>query len=147
MKLQMNEIMELIRKRYQIHEPPISFNELEGSDNDTETPPPPCLSAMDPTDTLSMRDEVISTTLARENDEFIKSNVNYLVPILRESEVTLVNTDLECSIDLPFGEDLDTLLLGDREFDFNPLRDVENLGRFIADDLILIPRISDEPIG
>ncbi|GKA95073.1 hypothetical protein Tco_0817111 [Tanacetum coccineum] len=37
MKLQMNEIMELIHEIYQIHEPPISFNEPGGSDDDTET--------------------------------------------------------------------------------------------------------------
>ncbi|GKC20925.1 hypothetical protein Tco_1023075, partial [Tanacetum coccineum] len=33
---EMNEIMELIHERYQIHKPPISFDELEGSDDDTE---------------------------------------------------------------------------------------------------------------
>ncbi|GJW05864.1 hypothetical protein Tco_1568287 [Tanacetum coccineum] len=36
LKLEMNEIMELIHERYQIHKPPISFDELEGSDDDTE---------------------------------------------------------------------------------------------------------------
>ncbi|GJR59571.1 hypothetical protein Tco_1501733 [Tanacetum coccineum] len=67
------------------------------------TPPLPCLFAMDPSDTFSMGDEVISTTPVRENDEFIKSNVDDLVSILRESKVTLVSTNLECSmpIDTP----------------------------------------------
>ncbi|GKD59091.1 hypothetical protein Tco_1296600 [Tanacetum coccineum] len=36
LKLQMNEIMELIHEKYQIHEPPVSFDEPEGSDDDTE---------------------------------------------------------------------------------------------------------------
>ncbi|GJY90431.1 hypothetical protein Tco_0505627 [Tanacetum coccineum] len=62
------------------------------------TPPPPFLTTMEPLDTLLIGDGVISTTPAWENDEFIKSSVNDLVPILRESEVTLVSTDLECSM-------------------------------------------------
>ncbi|GKE01217.1 hypothetical protein Tco_1389200 [Tanacetum coccineum] len=62
------------------------------------TPPPPFLTTMEPLDTLLIGDEVISTTPVRENDEFIKSNVDDLVPIPKESEVTLVITDLECSM-------------------------------------------------
>ncbi|GKB46219.1 hypothetical protein Tco_0896972, partial [Tanacetum coccineum] len=111
-------------------------------------------------------DEVISTTPARENDEFIKSSVDDLVPVLRESEVTSVCNDLECSvpfdsppfpctdvlgdvkvdIDLPFGE-VDTLSMGDREIDLNYLRHVENLGSFLVDDPVSIPRMFDEPLG
>ncbi|GJZ41218.1 hypothetical protein Tco_0588104 [Tanacetum coccineum] len=120
---------------------------------------------MEPLDALLMGDEVISTTPARENDEFIKSSVDDLVPILRESEVTSVCNDLECSvpfdsppfpctdvlgdvkvdIDLPFGE-VDTLSMRDREIDLNYLRDVENLGSFLADDPVLIPMMFDEPL-
>ncbi|GJV46415.1 hypothetical protein Tco_1430951, partial [Tanacetum coccineum] len=44
---------------------------------------------MEPLETLLMGDEVISTTPAKENDEFIKSSIDDLVPILRVSEVTL----------------------------------------------------------
>ncbi|GJX92637.1 hypothetical protein Tco_0347223 [Tanacetum coccineum] len=125
-----------------------SFDEPEGSDDDTEG------------------DEVISTTPARENDEFIKSSVNGLVPVPRESKVTSVCNDLECNvpfdsppfpctdvlgdvkvdIDLPFGE-VDTLSIGDRKIDLNYLRHVENLGSFLADDLVSIPRMFDEPLG
>ncbi|GJR86276.1 hypothetical protein Tco_0210287 [Tanacetum coccineum] len=61
------------------------------------TPPLPCLATMEPLDALLMGDEVISTTLARENTEFIKSSVDDLVLIPRESEVTSVCNDLECS--------------------------------------------------
>ncbi|GJU61807.1 hypothetical protein Tco_1243642, partial [Tanacetum coccineum] len=43
---------------------------------------------------------VISTTPERENDKFIKSSVDDLVPILRESEVTSICDKLEC--DMPF---------------------------------------------
>ncbi|GJX12114.1 hypothetical protein Tco_0201973 [Tanacetum coccineum] len=115
---------------------------------------------MEPSDTFLKGDKVISTTLERENDKFIKSSVDDLVPILRESEVTPVYDDLECSmpldslpspgldvlgkrkvdIDLPFGEHLDTLSTGDREIDFNP-RDIE------TNDLIPVPRVFDEPLG
>ncbi|GKE83903.1 hypothetical protein Tco_1557645, partial [Tanacetum coccineum] len=95
---------------------------------------------MEPLDTLLMGDEDISITSIGENDEFRKSSVDDLVSIPRESEVTSVSTNLECSmpldsppsprldvlgvakvdIDLPFREHLDTLLFGDREIDFNP---------------------------
>ncbi|GJS00978.1 hypothetical protein Tco_0317486 [Tanacetum coccineum] len=40
----------------------------------------------EPLDTLLIGDEVISTTPERENDEFIKSSVDDLVPIPKESE-------------------------------------------------------------
>ncbi|GKC28701.1 hypothetical protein Tco_1035995, partial [Tanacetum coccineum] len=124
------------------------------------TPPLLFLATMKPLDTLLMGDEVISTTPTRENDEFIKSSVDDLVPIPRESEVTLVSTDLECimpidspplpcidflgdrkvDIDLPFGENLDTLSIGDREIDFNP-SDLETIGP------VLDPRMFDVPLG
>ncbi|GJY30078.1 hypothetical protein Tco_0413573 [Tanacetum coccineum] len=122
----------------------------------TYTPPPPFLATMEPLDSLLMGDEVISTTLARENEEFIKSSVDDLVPILREFEVTLVSTNLECSmpidllplpctdvlgdakvdIDLPFGGHFDTLSTGDRKIDFNP-SDLETI------DPVPDPRILD----
>ncbi|GKE59855.1 hypothetical protein Tco_1510222 [Tanacetum coccineum] len=122
------------------------------------TPSIPFLTTMEPADTLLIGDEVISTTPARENDEFIKSSVDDLVPIPRECEVTSDN-NLECSmpldsppshrldvlgerkvdIDLPFGEHLDTLSTRDREIDFNP-RDIE------TNDLIPVPRVFDKPL-
>ncbi|GJZ56420.1 hypothetical protein Tco_0611613 [Tanacetum coccineum] len=115
---------------------------------------------MKPSDTFLIGDKVISTTPEREIDEFIKSSVDDLVPIPRDSEVTSVYDDLECSmpldfppsprldvsgerkvdINLPFGEHLDTLLMEDREIDFNP-RDIE------TNDLIPVPRVFDEPLG
>ncbi|GJY21138.1 hypothetical protein Tco_0393704 [Tanacetum coccineum] len=113
-----------------------------------------------------MGDEVISTILERENDEFIKSSVNDLVLISRKSELTFDSTDLECSmpinpplpctdvlgdaivdIDLLLGEHLDTLSTGDREIDFNPSRDIEELERLLVDDPVPVPRVFDEPLG
>ncbi|GJQ90675.1 hypothetical protein Tco_0001814 [Tanacetum coccineum] len=139
------------------HDPPVDLYDLEGSDEgdmkiDSLTE--------EPLDTLLMGDEVISTTPARENDEFLKSSVDDLVPNPRESEVTLVSTDLECSmpidsppfpsndvlgdakvdIDLPFGEHLDTLSTGDREIDFNP-SDLETI------DPVPDPRMFEVPLG
>ncbi|GJR78221.1 hypothetical protein Tco_0149006 [Tanacetum coccineum] len=71
------------------------------------TPSLPFLATMEPTNTLLMGDEVISTTPKRENDEFTKSSVDDLVPILRESEVTSVCDDLEC--DMPVNTPLPTI--------------------------------------
>ncbi|GJV66326.1 NAC domain-containing protein [Tanacetum coccineum] len=130
------------------------------------TPPSPVLATMEPLDTFLMRDEVISTILAREINEFIKSSVDDLVPILRESELTLDSIDLECSmpidpplpctdvlrdakvdIDLPFGEHLDTLSTWDREIDFNPIKDIEELERLLADEPVPVPKVFDAPLG
>ncbi|GJR65349.1 hypothetical protein Tco_0011414 [Tanacetum coccineum] len=184
-----------------------------------------------------MGDEVISTTPKRENDKFIKSSVDELVPIPRESEVTSVFNDLECDmpvntplpptdvreedfdinsplgeqvvdflmenvdvaglprhldnplfyeefedisnldppeltlvideptllvtpplpcidvlgdtivdIDLLLREQLDTLSTGDREIDFNPIKDIEELECLLADDHVPVLRVFDEPL-
>ncbi|GJU87045.1 hypothetical protein Tco_1294591 [Tanacetum coccineum] len=67
------------------------------------TPPPlayrpslPFSTTMEPAYVLLMRDEVISTTPARENDKLIKSSIDDLVPIPRESKVIL-DSNLECN--------------------------------------------------
>nr|GFA22358.1 hypothetical protein [Tanacetum cinerariifolium] len=121
---------------------------------------------MEPLDALLIRNEVVSTTPVRENDKFIKSSVDDLVLNLRESKVTFV-CNLECGmpfdsphlprtnvlrdakveIDLPFGEQVDTLLMGDREIDFNSFRDLGNLRSSLVDDPVPIPRMFDEPLG
>ncbi|GJY97331.1 hypothetical protein Tco_0514241 [Tanacetum coccineum] len=126
------------------------------------TPSIPFLATIEPENALLMRDEVISTTPARKTDEFIKFSVDDLVPIPRESEVTS-DSDLECDmpdttplpttdvreenldIDLLLGEKLDTLSTGDREIDFNPSRDIEEL--LLVDDPVPVPRVFDEPLG
>ncbi|GKE55306.1 hypothetical protein Tco_1494491, partial [Tanacetum coccineum] len=50
-------------------------------------------------------------------------------------------------IDLLLRDDSDTLLTGDREIDFNPCRDIEELERLLANDLVLVPRVFDKPLG
>ncbi|GJV33451.1 hypothetical protein Tco_1393851 [Tanacetum coccineum] len=197
LKLQMNEIMDLIREKYQIHEPPVSFDEPEGSDDDTEmifdeeqfsrqyitalVPPAslaciplplflptidkemskPDISFIEPLGNLTMGDEEISIIPEGEINEFKTSYASDLVPIPRESEVTMSSVDEPFSmaldtppspylvvlgdekIDLLFRDDLDTLSIRDREIDFNPCR----LERLLADDLILIPREFEDSIS
>nr|GEX80815.1 hypothetical protein [Tanacetum cinerariifolium] len=50
------------------------------------TPDEPVLSTEEPDNSLSMGDEHLDTILATESDEFIKSGVETLIPILSESE-------------------------------------------------------------
>nr|GEU32630.1 NAC domain-containing protein [Tanacetum cinerariifolium] len=76
------------------------------------------LATMKPADTFLMGDEVISTIPVREIDEFIKSNVDDLIPILREAEIPSQRG----------------------EIDFNP-NDIE------TNDLIPGPRMFDIPLG
>ncbi|GJR49796.1 hypothetical protein Tco_1400317 [Tanacetum coccineum] len=59
----------------------------------------PVLPTKEPKDSLVMGDEDLSTIPKKESDEFIKSSVEDLVPILSESEDTF-DSDSEC--DLPF---------------------------------------------
>ncbi|GJS30500.1 hypothetical protein Tco_0491120 [Tanacetum coccineum] len=98
------------------------------------TPTPPVLATIEPLDTFLMGDEVISTIPAREINEFMKSSVNDLVPIPKESEGTSNR------------EHLDTLSTGDREIDFNPIRDIEELECLLADDPVPVPRVFDKPL-
>ncbi|GJW13667.1 hypothetical protein Tco_0017800 [Tanacetum coccineum] len=83
-----------------------------------------------------MEDEVISTTPERENDEFIKSSVDDLVPIPRESEVTSVCDNLEC--DMPVTIPLPTTNVREDKFDINsPLEEqvvtFDENGIFVVD--------------
>ncbi|GJV00470.1 hypothetical protein Tco_1329740 [Tanacetum coccineum] len=50
-------------------------------------------------------------------------------------------------IDLLLRDDLDTLLTGDRDIDFNPCRDIEELERLLANDPIPFPRESEDSIS
>ncbi|GKB87793.1 hypothetical protein Tco_0960065, partial [Tanacetum coccineum] len=128
------------------------------------TPPLPFLATMEPTDTLLMGDEVINIIPTREIDEFIKSSVDDLVPIPRESEVTF-DSVLEC--DMPATTPLPPTDNGDVDFDINsPLGeqvvdflmenvDVSGLPRHLVKYLFnhllknpsLTKGMSDEPLG
>ncbi|GJR98028.1 hypothetical protein Tco_1051147 [Tanacetum coccineum] len=87
------------------------------------------LTNMEPATTLLMEDEVISTTPERENDEFIKSSVDNLVPVLRESKVTSVCDDLEC--DMLANTPLPTTDVREEDFDIN-----SSLGKYVVDFLM-----------
>ncbi|GJX10451.1 hypothetical protein Tco_0200310 [Tanacetum coccineum] len=115
--LDTNRILEELLRTLKPNSP---VGEHEGSDDYTEvpfdddkiprqhytahvTPPPlayrpslPFLTTMEPAYVLLMRDEVISTTPARENDKLIKSSIDDLVPIPRESKV-ISDSNLECN--------------------------------------------------
>ncbi|GJZ78966.1 hypothetical protein Tco_0643803 [Tanacetum coccineum] len=83
----------------------------------TYTPSLPFLATMEPTDTLLMGDEVISTIPERKNNEFIKFSVDDLVPIPRESKVTSVYSNLKC--DMPVNTPLPTTDVREEDFDIN----------------------------
>ncbi|GJZ88474.1 hypothetical protein Tco_0660256, partial [Tanacetum coccineum] len=78
---------------------------------DTSIAITPILPTMEPKDSLIMGDEDLCTIPGKESDKFIKSSVEDLVPIPRESEDTSDN-DNEC--DLPFSVTFSNPL-----FDFN----------------------------
>ncbi|GKA36195.1 hypothetical protein Tco_0722686 [Tanacetum coccineum] len=82
-------------------------------------------------------DVTFSNPLSNFNDDFTVYNDNPLF----DEEFKDINTDL------PLGEPLDTLLTGDREIDFNPSRDIEELERLLADDPVPVPRVFDDPLG
>ncbi|GJX42464.1 hypothetical protein Tco_0257454 [Tanacetum coccineum] len=128
------------------------------------TPSIPFLATMEPTNTLLMGDEVISTIPARETNEFIKSSVDDLVPIPREPEVTsdsVLKCDMPATTPLPPTDD------GEVDFDINsPLGeqvvdflmenvDVAGLPRHLVKRLFshllknpsLTKGMSDEPLG
>ncbi|GJT55627.1 hypothetical protein Tco_0990681 [Tanacetum coccineum] len=80
----------------------------------------PVLPTMELEDSLSIGDENLSTIPEKESDEFIKSSVEDLVPILSESEDT---SDNDSEYDLPFCDDSSPLdVLGENFVTFfNPL--------------------------
>ncbi|GKC38860.1 hypothetical protein Tco_1051244 [Tanacetum coccineum] len=159
---ELNRLLEMMNLINSNQDPPVDLYHLEGSDKgdnkiDSLT--------KEPLDTLLMGDEVISTTPERENNEFIKSSVDDLVPILRESEVTSVYDDLECN--MPITIPLPTTDVREEDFDINsPLGeqvvdflmenvDVAGLPRHLDKQLFshllknpsLAKRMSDEPVG
>ncbi|GKF41591.1 hypothetical protein Tco_0124933, partial [Tanacetum coccineum] len=78
-----------------------------------------------------------------------------LTPVIDESTL-LVTLPLRCTdilgdtivdIDLLLGEHLDTLSTRDREIKFNPIRDIEELERLLADDPLSFLRVFNEPLG
>ncbi|GJW24145.1 hypothetical protein Tco_0037956 [Tanacetum coccineum] len=119
---EINCLQEMLNLRNSNQDPPDDLYYSEGSDEeDMEIDS----LTKEPSDTLLMGDEVICTTLARENDEFIKSSVDDLVPIPRESEVTSdSNSECDMTTSLP------TTYVRKEDFDINsPLREqFEDIG-------------------
>ncbi|GKC16753.1 hypothetical protein Tco_1013535 [Tanacetum coccineum] len=150
-KNELNRLQEMMNLRNLNQDPPVDLYDLKRSDKgdnkiDSLT--------MEPSDTLLMGDHYTAP-----------SSVDDLVLIPRESEVTSVYDDLECSmpldsppsprfdvlgerkVDIALGEHFDTLSTGDKEINFDPIRDIEELERLLNDDPVLVPREFDEPLG
>nr|GEZ50831.1 NAC domain-containing protein [Tanacetum cinerariifolium] len=159
---EINRLLEMLNLRILNQDPSVDLYNLQGNDKgDNEIDS----LTKEPSDTLLIGDEVISTILERENDKFIKSSVDDLVPVLRESEVTSVCDDLEC--DMPVYTPLPTTNVREEDFDINsPLGeyvvdflmenvDVDDLPRHLVKQLFshlvknlsLTKRLSDEPLG
>ncbi|GKD47244.1 hypothetical protein Tco_1271889 [Tanacetum coccineum] len=83
----------------------------------------PVLPTEEPDNTLSMRDEHLSTILETKSDELIKSSVENLVPIPSESENFY---DIESECDVPVCDDFTTLS--------NPLFDADDDFSFSDDE-------------
>ncbi|GJT15097.1 hypothetical protein Tco_0873803 [Tanacetum coccineum] len=90
----------------------------EGKSRGCYTTSPPVLPTMEPEDSLSMRDEHLSTIPEKESDKVIKSNVEDLVPIPSEFEDTS-ESDSDC--DLPSCDDFFPVLDGKSVTISNPL--------------------------
>ncbi|GJW93683.1 hypothetical protein Tco_0173355 [Tanacetum coccineum] len=132
---EINRLQEMLNLRNLNQDPPVDLYDLKGSeegDNEIDS------LTKEPSDTLLMGDEVISTTPKRENDEFIKSSVNDLVPIPRESEVTSVCYYLEC--DMLANTPLPTTDVREENFDIN-----SPLGKYVVDFLMKNVDVADLP--
>ncbi|GJV06715.1 hypothetical protein Tco_1344371 [Tanacetum coccineum] len=159
---ELNRLKEMVNLRNLNQDPPVDFYDLKRSDEgDNEINS----LTMEPFDTLLMGDEVINTIPERENDEFIKSSIDDLVPIPRESEVTLVCDELEC--DIPITTPTPPTDVREEDFDINSLLgeqvvnflmenvDVAGLPRHLVKRLFshllknpsLTKGMSDEPLG
>ncbi|GJS52658.1 hypothetical protein Tco_0626020 [Tanacetum coccineum] len=132
---EINCLQEMLNLRDSNQDPPVDLYDLKGSDKgDNEIDS----LTKEPFDTLLMGDEVIRTTPERENDEFIKSSVDDLVLIPRESEVTSVCDDLEC--DIPVNTPLPTTDVREENFDIN-----SPLGEYVVDFLMENMDVADLP--
>ncbi|GJS31737.1 hypothetical protein Tco_0492357 [Tanacetum coccineum] len=157
-----NEInchQEMLNLRNSNQDPPDDLYYSEGSDEeDMEIDS----LTKEPSDTLLMGDEVICTTLARENDEFIKSSVDDLFPIPRESEVTS-DSNLKCDmptplpttdvrkeyfdIKSPLGEQVVDFLMENEDVAGLPRHLVKRLFSHLVKNLSSTKRMFDEPLG
>nr|GEV68823.1 hypothetical protein [Tanacetum cinerariifolium]GEV73987.1 hypothetical protein [Tanacetum cinerariifolium] len=155
--LENNRILEEILKTLNLNHP---VGEPEGSDDYTEVPfgdeqilrhhntahvthpgytsSIPFLATIESTDTLLMGDEVISTTPEKENDEFIKSSVDDLVPIPKEEE--------DFDINSPLGEQVVNFLMENVDVVGLPRHLVKQLFNNLIKNPSLTKGISYEPL-
>ncbi|GJS53723.1 NAC domain-containing protein [Tanacetum coccineum] len=152
-----------------VPEPLANYFVYEESDDDIKvtlayTPSLPFLTTMEPADTLLMGDEVISTTPARETNKFIKSSIDDLVPIPKESKVTS-DSNLECDmhvntplpptdvreenfdINSPPGEYVVDFLMKNEDITDLPRHLVKQLFSYLLKHSSSTKRMSDEPLG
>nr|GEU97055.1 zf-CCHC domain-containing protein/DUF4219 domain-containing protein/UBN2 domain-containing protein [Tanacetum cinerariifolium] len=94
----------------------------------------PILSTKEPDNSLSMRDEHLDTISATKSDEFIKSSVENLVPILSESEGIPDNT-----CDVPFHDNSPPLDVS--KYQFEDFSDSNDESTSIDDDPFSIDNI------
>ncbi|GKC85792.1 hypothetical protein Tco_1141509 [Tanacetum coccineum] len=154
---EINRLQELLNLRNSNKDPPVDLYYSERSDEEDME-----IDSLikEPCDTLLMGDEVISTTPARENDEFIKSSVDDRVPILRELEVTSVCDDFECdvpvssplpttnvNINSPLGEQVVDFLMENEDIVDLPRHLVKQLFSYLVKKTSSTKRMSDEPLG
>ncbi|GJZ01835.1 hypothetical protein Tco_0519796 [Tanacetum coccineum] len=136
-----NHFQEMLSLRK--HDPLVDLHDPGGSNNDdievtlAYIPSLPFLATMEPTDTLLIGDEVSSTILVKEIDEFIKTSVDDLVLIPRESEVTS-DSNLEC--DMPINTPWPTIDVREENFDIN-----SPLGEYVVDFLMENVDVADLP--
>nr|GEW19284.1 hypothetical protein [Tanacetum cinerariifolium] len=127
---------EMINLRNSNQDPPIDFYDLKGSDEgDNEI----ISLIMEPFNTFLMGDEVISIILERENDEFIKSSVDNLVPIPREEKYFDINS--------PLGEQVVDFLMENVDVAGLPRHLVRRLFSHLLKYPSLTKGIFDEPLG
>ncbi|GJX72710.1 putative ribonuclease H-like domain-containing protein [Tanacetum coccineum] len=116
-------------------------------------------------------DVPFSNPLFDFNDDFTLCNDNPLfdeefedisgmdppeLTLVIDESTLLVTLPLPCTdvlgdaiidMDLLLRHHLDTLSMGDREIDFNPSRDIEELERLLVDNPVPVPRVFDVPLG
>ncbi|GKC76469.1 hypothetical protein Tco_1127243 [Tanacetum coccineum] len=141
---ELNHLREMVNLRNSNQDPLVDLYDLKGSDKgdimiDSLT--------MEPSDTFLIGDKVIRTTPERENDEIIKSSVDDLVPIPRESKMTSVCNDFECDINSPLGEYVVDLLMENKDVAGLPRHLVKYLFNHLLKYPSLTKGMSDEPLG
>nr|GFB31126.1 hypothetical protein [Tanacetum cinerariifolium] len=90
----------------------------------------PNLPTKEPDNSLSMRDEHLETIPKMESDEVIKSSVEDLIPILRESEASTEEPD-------------NSLSMGDEHLDTIPATESDEVIKSSVEDLVPIPSESE----